>query len=433
MTRLSRSLATTAAALVLAGSLFPSMATAAKDKKKSTKSSKHTAQAASKPAPEVAPGLVRAPYLQGLGTDSVLVVWDSSLDDAPAVDFGTATPLDRTAVASSDDRGRRVAVLRGLLPGTLYSYRVRAGDRILAEGPAYTFRTDGGPRERQFAFFATGDIGDAEGEQSSTAASILRSTPRPELGIITGDVVYPEGRSADYDNNLMRPWRDLLCAVPVWPALGNHDWKTDPETNFRREWYLPNNEHWYSFDHGSAHFVALDTGDGKLYETAAQLAWLEKDLSSHAGAAWTFVFFHHPGLTCTYKGPTREIVADLMPVLQRHHVDVVFNGHAHTYERLYPLLDGKPVDMKQDPDYVDPEGPIYIVTGAGSKTKEGSLTRHCGPTAFFKDRTVLWSHVVVEGPRCTIRAVTSEGDEVVDQITITKARLGARTPSADSR
>lgn len=425
MTHILRHLATGAAAFALSGLLLAAPATAGK--KKSSEGYKQTKKSATAQPREVAPGLLRAPYLQSLGTDSVLVVWDSPLADAPAVDFGTATPFGLTAVATSDDRGRRVAVLRGLRPGTVYSYRVRAGERVLAEGPAYTFRTDGGSHERNFAFFATGDVGDDEGQQSLTAASILRASPRPALGLIAGDVVYPDGNSADYDNNLMRPWREMLCTLPVWPVLGNHDWHLDPETNFRREWYLPNNEHWYSFDHGSAHFVGLDTGEGSLYEAASQLAWLEQDLQTN-DSEWTFVYFHHPGLTCTYKGATPDVVDQLMPILQRHGVDVVFNGHAHTYERLYPLRDGKPVDVQQEPNYVDPQGPIYVVTGAGSKTKEGQPTSLCGPTAFFKDYTVLWSQIVVEGPRCTIRAVQSDGDEVLDQITITKTRLPSLTP-----
>jgi acid phosphatase type 7 len=427
MQRISRFLAMGAAALLVSCLFLAGSATAGKKKHQDSDPPREHDQAAAKSQAEIAPGLLRAPYLQSLGSDSVLVVWDSSLDAPASVDFGLRTPLDRTVAATSDGTGRRVAVLRGLQSGKRYMYRVRAGEQVLAEGPACEFLTDGGRSQRSFAFFATGDIGDADGEQSLTAASILRADPRPELGIITGDVVYSKGKSKDYDANLMHRWGDLLGSMPVWPALGNHDWKSDPETNFRREWYLPNNEHWYSFDFGSAHFVALDTGDGKLYQAAAQLAWLEHDLTTHA-AEWTFVFFHHPGLTCTYKGPTRDVVELVMPILQRHRVDVVFNGHAHTYERLYPIVDGKPVDVREDPNYVDPQGPIYIVTGAGSKTKEGGPTKLCGPTAFFKDRTVLWSHIIVEGPRCTIRAVETDGDQQLDRITITKTGLASRVP-----
>src|SRR5262245_53752465 len=83
----------------------------------------------------LAAGLQRAPYLQSLGRDSVLVVWDADGDGEAAVDFGPNARYDRTVVAITERRNRHVATLRGLQPGAEYVYRVRAGDRVLAEGP----------------------------------------------------------------------------------------------------------------------------------------------------------------------------------------------------------------------------------------------------------------------------------------------------------
>jgi hypothetical protein len=390
-------------------------------------SKRRGAERPSRERTEVAPGLLRAPYLQGLARDSVLVVWDAPGPDAPQVDFGPTLEYGRTAEAVSEGT-RRVAVLRGLKPGSQFYYRVRAGSRVLAGGADCSFRTDRGPRRGAFAFFVTGDIGSEGGEQAPTAASVLRAVPKPEFALLTGDIVYKRGRSADYDPHLMHPWQDLLSQVCAWPALGNHDWKSDPETNFRHEWYLPHNEHYYSFEWGDAHFIALDTRDGEIYEPDAQVHWLEQDLEAHRGADWTFVYYHHPGITCTYKGNETSVIHRFLPLFDRYQVDVVFNGHAHTYERLFPLRGGVPVDTDQDPHYVDPNGTLYIVTGAGSQVKEGKPTRMCGPTAFFKDETILWTQVVVDGARCTIRSIRSADDSLIDEVTITKTRLAQQAP-----
>lgn len=410
------------AAALLVTSWIVSSATAG-----SKKSKKSHVERPSRERAEVAPGLLRAPYLQSLSRDSVLVVWDAPGADEPAVDYGPTPDFGRTATASSTG-SRRVATLRDLQPGSTYFYRVRAGNRVLASGPDLTFRTDAGTAHAPFAFFVTGDIGSKRGEQAPTAASVLRATPKPQFALLTGDIVYKRGRSRDYDPHLMHPWQDLLSQVCAWPALGNHDWKSDPETNFRREWYLPHNEHYYSFDWGNAHFIALDTRDGEIYEPEAQARWLEQDLEAHRGAEWTFAYYHHPGVTCTYKGNESSVIHRFMPLFDRYQVDVVFNGHAHTYERLYPLRGGKPVNMDQDPHYLDPAGTLYIVTGAGSKVKQGKPTRMCGPTAFFKDETILWTQVVVEGSRCTIRTIASDDDTTIDEVTITKTRMVQRTP-----
>ena len=235
-----------------------------------------------------------------------------------------------------------------------------------------------------------------------------------------GDLVYDQGNSRDYDAHLMYPWRELFRGITVWPALGNHDWRSRPDRNWEVEWHLPNNEHWYSFDRGSAHFVALDTHDGKIFDRARQVRWLEEDLARHEDAEWTFVYFHHPGITCTYKKNNDHVIEHFLPVFDRFGVDVAFAGHAHTYERLYPIRDGSIVDAGQDPDYVDPRGTIYVVSGAGGKVKTNRPTKDCGPTAFSRDETILWTHVLVDGPRCTIRTLESDTDRVVDEITITK-------------
>ena len=379
------------------------------------------------PPTTVAEGLRRSPYLQSVGRDSALVVWDA-LDAGPgAVDFGASLEYGHTVTAQAEG-SRRVATLRGLEPGAQCYYRVRAGERVLAGGPEYSFLTDAGPEDREITFFVTGDIGDPKGRQASTAAAILRSAPRPEFGIICGDVVYNDGASHRYDANLMRPWSSLLRTIPVWPSLGNHDWKSDPEKNFRREWYLPHNEHYYGYDFGSAHFIALDTRDKDIFDLDAQVAWFENELRQHADAEWLFVYFHHPGLTCTYKGNTAPVVEHLLPLIDRYDVDVVFTGHAHTYERLYPIAAGRPVDVEQDPHYTDPRGTIFVTSGAGSKAKEGRRTNHCGPTAAFRDRTILWTRVEVRGNVCAIRSFTTDGDVLVDEVTITKTRFERPTP-----
>lgn len=383
---------------------------------------------ASAPVGELAPGYTRAPYLQSLASDSVLVAWMASDPAEPAVDFGT-TPDYGSTVTAEVEGARCHAVLRGLTPGTRYFYRVRAGKRVLADGAGCSFRTDEGPQDRRFSFFVTGDIGDKGGRQVLTSKSILRTEPRPEIGILCGDIVYSKGSSSDYDARLMRPWQDLLATIPVWPALGNHDWKSPPSSNWQQEWYLPHNEHYYSFDYANAHFIALDTRDGELYDAANQVAWLESDLQRHAGADWIFVYYHHPGITCTYKKNNEAVVANFLPLFDRYRVDVAFTGHAHTYERLYPIRGGQPVGVEQDPHYTDPEGTLYIVSGAGGKVKKGKPTRRCGPTAFARDETILWTQVQVDGPRCTIRTYQSADDALVDEVSITKSRLAQAAPA----
>jgi len=369
--------------------------------------------------------LTRHPYPQSPGKDRVTLMWRTATAAQQTVEYGVnGYQFSVTEPAATTTHE---LTLTGLNPGWEYQYRiVEAGVVMTSADIQYRFRTDAGPTDGEFSFFVTGDVGEdtpAQARQHVTDDMLRAITPRAEFGLLCGDIVYPDGESSMYDQVLNTPWRSLMANTALWPALGNHDWHVDPDQNFRKEWALPNNEHYYSFDWGNAHFIALDTADGFLYDEANQLAWLEADLRSARGRAqWVFVFYHHPIYTCTYKSNIPELQQQLWPLFDRYKVDVVFNGHAHTYERLFPLLNGVPQNQAQNPSYTDPNGTIYIVSGCGGKfnNDEGEETTFCGPTAAFVDHKILFTQVFVYGQIIYIMTFDSTNGQVVDFVRVAK-------------
>jgi hypothetical protein len=354
--------------------------------------------------------------------NQVTLMWRTATPAAQTVEYGAGPTMNRWFTESIATTAHEVTIA-GLEPGTVYNYRIVENSQVVLEGDGYSFRTDGGRSDTDFSFFITGDVGeDEQGQQHVTQSMIRRISPRAEFGILTGDIVYPDGESSMYDSVLMTPWRPLLANTAVWPALGNHDWHVDPDQNFVKEWSLPNNEHYYSFDYGNAHFIALDTADGFLYDEANQLAWLRADLASYNSrhATWNFVYYHHPLLTCTYKSNIPELAALLFPIFDEFDVDAVFTGHAHTYERLYPLKNGVPVNQAQNPNYLDPEGTLFVVSGCGGKFKEDRPTSFCGPTAAFVDQRILFSQAFIFDHLLYIVTFDSATGAVVDYVSISK-------------
>jgi len=364
--------------------------------------------------------LTRAPYLQMLAKTSVVVVFRTAEAVTVEVDYGTTSSFGSTTSGGSAQK--HAVALTGLTPGQRYYYRLRVGSDVLVQGGDYFFDTDAGVGDDEFSFFTTGDIGQSGGKQEETAARILQTSPRAEMGLICGDVVYPDGESGDYDSYLMKPWATMMSNMAIYPALGNHDWHVDPENHFVQEWVLPNNEHYYSYDRGNAHFIALDTRDGDIYDRAAQVEWLRADLEANKDAQWTFVYYHHPGYTCTYKGNERSVIDNFHPLFDEYGVDVVFMGHAHTYERLYPVHAGVPLNQNQEPNYTDPQGTIYIVSGCGAKLNS-STTRDCDLNAVAIDGTFMFTHVNVRGAVVTIRTIESLTGVERDTVTINKSAL----------
>jgi 3',5'-cyclic AMP phosphodiesterase CpdA len=367
--------------------------------------------------------LSRRPYVQNLGRTSVTIMWRSETNVAQTVQYGRGPRVYDQSFVEQERTTQHEVTLTDLEPGAPYVYRIVESGLVVADGPELRFRTDAGRQQTMFEFFVTGDIGvedPSETHPHETQATIRTLSPPADLGLLAGDIVYPDGDSRRYDAQLMTPWQDLLSNTPVWPALGNHDWGTNPDENFAKEWALPNNEHYYSFDYGNAHFIALDTKRGSLYDEAAQLAWLEQDLARNTQATWTFVYFHYPLITCTYKGNEPQMAAQLTPLFEQYGVDLVFTGHAHTYERLYPILQGVPVHRDQDPFYEDPTAPIYVVSGCGGKVKLNNPTSYCGPTAFYLDEHILFTQVYVRDHLVWVVTYQSQTGIVADYMSIRK-------------
>ncbi len=97
-------------------------------------------------------------------------------------------------------------------------------------------------------------------------------------------------------------------------------------------------------DYANVHLVSLDAQLSNVDpdQRAAMKDWLIADLSNNV-RDWTIVIFHHPPYS---KGENHD--SDLeqreidmrehfTPVFEDYGVDVVYSGHAHSYERSYYL------------------------------------------------------------------------------------------------
>jgi 3',5'-cyclic AMP phosphodiesterase CpdA len=143
-----------------------------------------------------------------------------------------------------------------------------------------------------------------------TAASLRRVVaavraldPAPAFAVLGGDLASPDllDRERVLSPDDYAPSYALLRQIlaglpcPVHVLMGNHDNRAAFNRALRPDAPAPDTPCYYSFDHGSHHFVALDShepGQAAGFLDAAQLAWLEGDLARHR-ARPTMVFVHH--------------------------------------------------------------------------------------------------------------------------------------------
>lgn len=279
------------------------------------------------------------PYVQNVGTGSAVICWATVSGEV------TVTPAANNDATFREYEVHSV-VLRGLKPGTTYTYSV-PGDTGDAGGCSFTTFPKG---EHPFSFCVTSDTQNRGNSAHRWTVERLM-TDRPDMLFIVGDLV-SDGRNIGDWEEFFRVQGPLLRRVPCYVALGNHERRAD--------WYfrffaLPGNEAYYSFDRGSAHFVVLDSPGLYMPEdnqsvTAAdrdrfaqrnqrywqeQMEWFKDDLSGHADAKYTFVLLHYPiyCLLASRVESTNELRARFGSIFQDQRVSAVFSGHDHHYHR----------------------------------------------------------------------------------------------------
>ncbi|MBI4585928.1 MAG: metallophosphoesterase family protein [Planctomycetes bacterium] len=371
------------------------------------------------PPPPAGPAQVRrGPQIAQPAESSVIIAWLSNQPAVGSVEYveslGNSAEVFEGAPASE-----HVIRLAGLKENTLYHYRLLHDGVVASEG--HFFKTAPADPAAPLRCAVFGDSGSGTAAQLAVAAQVKISDP--DLVLITGDVIYNVGAPHELDPAYFIPYRELIDRIPFYPSLGNHDVATAGGQPLLDALYLPRNnytetEHYYSFDRGSvAHFIALDSNEDTTMGQP-QWLWLDEDLAKakSAGARWIFAYFHHPPYSSSSHGSSLDRRRNLGPLFDQFHVDFVFNGHDHDYERTYPLAAEEVVNADQEPDYTDPQGTVYIVTGGGGRDLYFS-----GLSDFTAVSESVHHHLQVDvrADKVEITAVRSDGS-VLDRMSVAK-------------
>ncbi|MFM7109902.1 MAG: LamG-like jellyroll fold domain-containing protein [Planctomycetota bacterium] len=302
---------------------------------------------------------VVAPYLQYPTTDSIMVAWETSRPVAGRVEYGLSTPLSGKVPFQAGTM--QTVKIDGLKPGGSYFYRIVCEDPSGGElaSPLLSFQTDSGPGSP----FVFATIGDTQRNPRITGQVATRAMEnRPAFVLHAGDVVDNGSDKSEWVNDLFRPCQELFGRIPVIPCIGNHERN---HAFYYQYFALPEPEYHYQFTFGDADFFSIDSNKS-LIPGSAQYNWLEKALAS-SKSKWKFCFHHHPAYSSdsddygdTFSGKPSTLGGanprHLLPLYEKHAVDMVINGHVHLYERTHPIKGGK-VDLK--------DGIVHLTTGGG--------------------------------------------------------------------
>lgn len=327
----------------------------------------------------------------------------------------------------------------GLAADTEYFYRV-GGPGHWSE--VFAFST--GPALGSTAPFTFGVTGDSRGyEDNAWAITEHRMFDRAvDFELFSGDAVVAGPNQPEWDQFFTQvegtfEVQDFLATHPMMMANGNHDLLA---VNYLAQFALPQDaspgeigqgEDWYSFDYGNAHFVVLnDTVTRSSVIGGEEATWLEADLMAvdRTTTPWVFVTHHQPMYTCTAgRPPDTALRAAWQTIFDRYHVDMVFNGHNHEYERSAPIFgfdsggghvasegaSGVPVISAGVPS-----GTIYMVA-AGAGAPLYSVNTDCPETREAQSVRVYLT-VSIDDRTLHLTAYDSLTDSMIDEITYTK-------------
>ncbi len=370
---------------------------------------------------------IRGPYIQNNRTNRVQIIWRTADLASTFVRYGTTPALD--LVATNDEAViDHVVTLTNLLADTKYFYQAGsdADGAVVLSDPAsfHTFKAAG-----PVSFIVLGDSGQGTVAQGDLA-EVMRAA-QPDLVLHGGDIVYGGFSDATADTRIFNYYEPHMRTTPYFFAVGNHDlnccgglvdwnptnWVLNT-TNFQNTFYLPTNsvtgtEHFYSFDDGDAHFVALYNPWFANYvftNGSDQFMWLTNDLAA-SRKPWKFLFFHHPiahsgaHALRDYNRNDLPDQTDLMnllePVARQYGVQVVFGSHDHNFERFAPT-----------------NGVYPIVTGGGGAGVYQLSKRHPASAQFWPLNHV--THVTIDGDTLRLEALGTDG-LVFDSMVIQKA------------
>jgi 3',5'-cyclic AMP phosphodiesterase CpdA len=236
-----------------------------------------------------------------------------TLQDGARVDAGTGVD--------------HVARLTRLTPGMRYTYTVESDSGALAEG---AFRA-APARAARFTFAVVGDLGN--GNSNETAVASLIESWHPDFVLTTGDNAYPLGARQLLDRAIFRPYAAVMRESAWFPALGNHDVKANGGKPELEAFHSLGNERWYRFTWGNAAVVVLDS-NVSVGPGSPQLRFARSALA--LPSCFRFAAWHNP----PWEPPTDRIAPGLrrniVPLVEKNGVQVVFEGHLHAYARSRP-------------------------------------------------------------------------------------------------
>jgi hypothetical protein len=310
--------------------------------------------------------------------------------------------------------------LKELQPKTKYCFRVGDGMNWTEWNQFTTASTD--PEPFTFIYF-----GDAQNDVREHWSRVIRGSfadaAQARFFLHAGDLINNANSDEEWGQ-----WHGaagfLNSMISVVATPGNHEYATVTKPappayrlsqHWRPQFAFPTNgppgleETVYSLDYQGARVVVLNSNERFI----EQVSWLDSTLAGNPNR-WTIVTFHHP-IYSTAAGRDNPVIRKLwQPIFDKYKVDLVLQGHDHTYGRSSLLtVENVPTGANVQ---AGTAGTVYVVSVSGPKmynVERRSWMRRAAAN------TQLYQIITVNNDELLFEARTAAGD-VYDAFTLKK-------------
>ena len=273
-----------------------------------------------------------------------------------AVFEGTSAAVD-SSLTDGEAYSYNHVTVTGLQPNTTYYYTV---EKSGTETEVQTYTT-GDFASAQILYVGDPQIGASKGQpqngeelvaDSGAANTAARNdgfawdrtldiataqNPGLDFVISAGDQVNKTGQAKEEEYaGYLAP--DALASLPVATTIGNHD-SLNPD--YQYHFYNPNQTGYgeteaggdYYYSYGSGLFIVLNTNN---YNVAEHEKAIEEAIAAYPDAQWRIVTIHQDiyGSGLDHSDTDGMILrTQLTPIFDEYDIDVVLQGHDHTYSR----------------------------------------------------------------------------------------------------
>ena len=323
-------------------------------------------------------------------------------------------------------------VFTNLTPDTEYVYRVGGGSHASEWIQFRTAKAEYAPT--QFVYF-----GDAQNGVLPHWSRVIRkayqTAPHASFAIHAGDLINAPHRDLE--------WAEWFKAGGFihsqWTALpvpGNHEYGSPakgldrqvsiqwrPQFTLPVEKDLPESLHEtvYTVDYQDVRILAINSNA----DLEAQTAYIEKQLKD-SKAKWTILTCHH-SVFSPAKGRNFQFARDnWKPLMDKYGVDLVLNGHDHTYARGHV-----PVRSSDGKDTED-LSTIYVTSVSGPKQYKLSpeQMKSYAKEGYRSDKTAeqtqFFQVITIVDNKLTYVAYTALGDEYDRAVIVKDFKTGKK-------